>query len=211
MNKRLNLVLLLTTFSLVSCFSQEKQKRDFYFWNYVTNISADTQGGICMEINMFSYKGKETNPYGEAIICMLHKKGGKWWYEQAKKRYPTYNGKPNPYPEDDAISSLFKTDSALLKQYNKWVFVIDKKYLKPALLQEEGDYNPDDPTGERAKNTIFYEVPKGKKYEAILYEQKAGSNDWIELERRELIAGENKETIKDWQEELLKKKLQENP
>ena len=206
MKRTLSLLLSITVICSISCFSQESKNKDFHFWKYVENISGSRKGKITMDIYMFTYKRKLTNPYGEAIVCMLHKNGGKWWSEQAKKKFSESIVAENRYAK-----IVILKDTSLLIDYNKWAFVVDKKYLQPAKMQEEGDYNPDDPTGERSKNTIFYEVPKGKKYEAILYEQKAGSNVWIELERKELISGENKETIKDWQEELMKKKLQENP
>jgi len=204
--KALKLLLALEIMFLSACFSQVKEQKDFDFWKYTSEPFANKKGIITAGVSMCTYYGKPTNPYGHALICLIHKNGGEWWCEQARKNFPN-----NVVPEWAFAEQIFKKSTSLLKDYHKWAFVIDKKYLKPEVIRVDGDFDPNDPTGEKGKNTIMYEVPEGKSYEAILYEQKAGSNTWVAIEKRMLLAGEGQKDIKDWQEEVMRKKIQEYP
>ena len=80
------------------------------------NMVADTSGLIRGEVDVH-YFDKEP---GNAWVYMVHKNGGIWWYQQAKKNFPNTR-----LPFLKAAKQLIKEDSIFLKNYNKWAFYIE--------------------------------------------------------------------------------------
>ena len=195
MNRLFNLLTVLFLFFSISSCEQERNNQsksdstvvpnvvDYHFLKYIDTvvIHGDTTGIISLDIAYSKLGKEESNPYGEAQIFMIHKNGGKWWFEQAKKKFPTYKGNPNPYPEDDAVAALFKADSSTIEDYDKWVFFIDKKYLSPGII-EDGDFDPKDPENKKSKWQPYYisEDSPPSMWEEILYEQKHEQKNWTE-------------------------------
>lgn len=131
------------------------------FLDSAGNVSANTQGIIHLEAE---YLVKNNN-IGNAEIYLIHKKGGAWWCQQAKRRFPN-----NYYAERFFADFLLKKDTINLNNYNKWAFFIDKKYLEKRLESAEG--------GE----FISHYPSRNSEILIVLYEQKAGSSNWIAID-----------------------------
>jgi len=94
------------------------------------SLSADTNGVIS---NGVAYNKKNE---GNVEIYLIHKNGGDWWRGQAKKRFAE-----SIVCENRFASLLLGKDSVTLKDYNKWAFFVDKKYLiKAGTEGAEGDH-----------------------------------------------------------------------
>lgn len=140
----------------------EREELPNNFLNSVGNISANKKGVIHMEMEYLI----KNNDIGNAEIYMIHKNGGKWWINQAKKFFPK-----KAYPHDWFIDSIFKNqDSIQLTDYNKWVFFIDKKYLERRLESAEG-----------GEFTSHY-PKKNAEIDIVLYEQKSGTSIWTAID-----------------------------
>ena len=168
MKKSKLLVIVFVIGMITSCAQSTKSKKEQNsiqltelpdnFLNSAGNISANTQGVIHLETEYLI----KNNEIGNAEIFMIHKNGGSWWINQAKKKFPK-----KIYPHDWFVDSLFENlDSIQLKDYNKWVFFIDKKYLEERLESAEG-----------GEFTSHY-PSKSSKIVIVLYEQKSGTSNW---------------------------------
>ena len=198
---------------LISC-AQEPRYAPIYFTKYLWNMSADTLGLIEGQVSV-DYLDKEP---GEAHVYMIHENGGRWWYQQTKKNFPNAR-----LPFLRAAEQLIKKDSIFLKNYSKWAFYIDRKYLKgestygddPSKLDENG--NSRDLTPTELKKTqeqlAYYEKPNTT-LEVILYEQKAGSKQWLEIDRRKYKTDQEGNRIypkgEHWESDFINQKLKES-
>ena len=117
MRKSAVLLLISVAFSLMSFAQKQKSRYALIdFTKYMWNMVADTSGLIRGEVDVH-YFDKEP---GNAWVYMVHKNGGIWWYQQAKKNFPNTR-----LPFLKAAKQLIKEDSIFLKNYNKWAFYIE--------------------------------------------------------------------------------------
>ena len=140
------------------------------------------------------------------LIYIMHKNGTKWWYEEAKKRFPNVDAplsRRGYYAVVDIADILLKEDSVTLKNYDKWAFFIDKKYLEPIIST----------SGESGGAATDYYPKSNTAIEIILYEQKAGSNKWIEIERKKFQTDKDGGAIYDdkgWELNFIRQKAKES-
>lgn len=215
-----SLLLIIGVVTSISSCAQKKEKSNvandtsivtkvvsYNFLSYVENISADTSGSIEMEMNYSKLARRESNPYGEAKIYLIHKNGGKWWYKQAKQKYPE-----SIVPERREAKYLLKSATASLKDYNKWVFFTEKKYLSPGLI-EDSDFDRNDPENKKPKWQPYYIADSAKFWVEILYEQRHDSKVWTPIASRtiQMENGIQKITPNNaiWGEDFVKLKLKE--
>jgi hypothetical protein len=174
------------------------------FLKYLGGVSArnkDTTGLIYGGSNKLNDAGRGKPKIGFMSVVLLHKDGGTKWYKWAQKNY-TYKSKYSDtnYGYMEAAKRLLKEDSLLLKGFNKWVFFMDIKYLSVADIQDG-----DNPT------TLNYAFKPNTKVEIILYEQKAGSNIWQEIDKRVCITDKERNCNTDnWEDDFIKKKVKES-
>ncbi len=169
------------TISATSC-GQENKHAPIDFVRSMWTVSANTKGMIQAE-TWYKDVGNEA---GNARVYMIHKNGGDWWIDQARKKYPTKG-----YPRDWMLEDL-KGNRVELNKYNKWAFFVDKKYLKgqPSYgddffqTDKNGNsYLPSEAEIKKIKERLVYYEKPNIVLEIILYEQKAGSKVWIEIDR----------------------------
>jgi hypothetical protein len=189
MKKRIVMTGLLLTMKLL-VFSQNSSVAgfDFYKYNGDSRFASDTNGRI--SFRLYYGKAERENRYGWAYVYIIHKNGGKWWWNEAKKKHGD-----RKYPAL-AYSKELYNDMSQIKDYDGYAFFTDKKYLKPfASGAEDGstivDYYPTYPC------TI------------ILYERKSGTIDWIEIERKTFITEQEHSMLK-WESNFIKKKIAES-
>ena len=190
--KKLQLCFLLLMGSVQIGRTQEvpsSKQASIDFLKYAYNPKANDRGLLTVEVDYVG--GRDGNKAGKAIVYMIHKNGGNWWIEQAKKKYPNLDSPPDRrcfYAISDAKKYLFGKEASL-KDYNKWAFFTDKKYLHK-IVDGTGDVDGLPSYGWYLKPNI--------RYEKVIYEQKAGSSVWIEIERKQFESGpegEFKDTI----------------
>ena len=173
---------------------------DFMKYNCIGRIDADTLGKLHFDV---CYKSNSNNA-GNAKVFMIHKNGGRWWYNYAKKMYPNERSNTGRFLSHYLVAEhLMKEDSTKLKEYNKWAFFIDKKDL---IKEYEA--------GEDGNPKAYYTMIDNSEYEAILYQQLAGENKWIELERRRFKTGdkfkEGDPYLGSWETDFINNKLKES-
>lgn len=160
-------IIVLISFLLVSsCWQNKKasvetKKLPDNFLNSAGNISGNSKGVVHLET---SYRVKNNN-VGNADIYLIHKKGGEWWIEQAKKNFPKSIVSRNRYAK-----RIITQDSKVFNDYNKWAFFIDKVYLEPKLESAEG-----------GEFTSYY-PKKNSEIKVVLFEQKAGETEWMAID-----------------------------
>lgn len=134
------------------------------------------------------------NPFGNAYVYMIHKNGGNWWYNKAKENYPDKH-----FPHNFFARQLYETkDSITLKDYYKWAFFIDKKYLK----QETA--------GGGEADVVFTSYIETYPYTVILYEQRPYSNKWMEIDRKTFLSEKEyyEKGWDKWESNFYKRELQ---
>lgn len=169
------------------------------FMKFISNVKGDTLGRIFGEV-VYTGRNNRGNKLGSGTIYMLHKNGANWWHQRAKKIFPNKDVPENKrgyYAALDAKERLLKEDSTLLKHFNKWLFFIDKKDLSPEVSS----------SGENDISTTYY-YPKYP-HTIVLYEQKAGANQWIEVDRK-IFSTEEEENKSTWKSDFIKQKLTES-
>lgn len=187
MKLMLFLICLVGTIQL-GCTQVPKNYAPINFLKHINNPKANEEGLITLEVDYEG--GGDGNEAGDAYVYMIHKNGGDWWVQQAEKSFPKLDApleRRRCYAVDDAKDRLLKQDSLLLKDYNKWAFFVDKKYLVRIVDGSTGVYGEIPSYGWYLKPNITYEQ--------ILYEQKAGSNVWLEIERKKIKSGADGESI----------------
>jgi len=220
--KKLVYSIILTVACVTLCGQASKQIKyaPIDFTQSIGNLSANKQGRIKAETWYKEFR----NEAGNAYVYMIHKNGGDWWFQQAKKKFPT-----RAYPQDWLLEEVEK-DTKKFKDYNKWAFFIDKKDLvgSPVVLggdlmriDEHGNhYLPSDAEIKKMEEQLDYRPKKNAQIEMILYEQKVGSSKWIEISRRkfqtdkegDLIYPRNPRTGNEeyWESEFISQKLKES-
>ena len=159
---------------------EEKINDDFRPMNFLINngdlkYSAGKNGMIRFRC-YYGESFESENPFGNAQVYMIHKNGGDWWMKQAKEKYPEM-----PYPEDWFVEDLYKSqDTSKLNDYHKWAFYIDKKFLKA------------ETSGGGEKDIVYTSYHPTYPYTVILYEQKTGSDKWLEIDRKTFQSEEEK-------------------
>lgn len=182
--------------------SIENKKLSNNFLNSAGNISANTKGVIHLDAE-YSIMNNEL---GNTDIYLIHKKGGEWWIEQAKNKYPKM-----VYPHDWYIDDVYeKAEGNFYNNYNKWVFFIDKKYLEAKLESAEG-----------GEFTSYY-PKKNSEIVVILFEQKAGNSEWVAIDSISYKTDKDGNEIKtsddkgsyylssEWQSNFIKEKVKES-
>lgn len=172
------------------------------FLNSAGNVSANTKGVIHLDAE-YSVKNNEL---GNADIYLIHEKGGNWWIDQAKNAYPKM-----VYPHDWYIDDIYKkTEGSFYKNYNKWAFFIDKKYLEPKLESAEG-----------GEFTSYY-PRKNSEINVVLFEQKAGDKEWVAIDSITYKTDDDGNEIKTndekgsyylssvWESNFIKQKVKES-
>lgn len=160
-------IIVLISFLLVASCGQnskasiETQKLPENFLDSAGNISANAKGVIHLDAEY----SVMNNELGNADIYLIHKKGGDWWIEQAKKNFPKSIVSRNRYAKQ-----IITHDSKALDDYNKWAFFIDKKYLETKLESAEG-----------GEFTSHY-PKKNSEITVVLFEQKAGDTEWVAID-----------------------------
>lgn len=192
---RKNIVLILVMVFANNCAQTNKNApMDFVEYNGDLKYSASSGDGIVYFRCYHGYSDDSENPYGNARVYMIHKNGGNWWMKQAKKEFPEM-----AYPEDWYVENLYKNeDSMKLEDYHKWAFFIDKKYLKA------------ETSGGGEKDVVYTSYFPTYPYTVVLYEQKAGSDEWVEIDRKTFHSEEEK--IKEnceWECRFYNNKLKE--
>lgn len=172
----------------IGCTQVPKNYAPIDFLKYAYNPKANVQGLITLEIDYGD--GSDGNKAGDATVYLIHKNGGNWWMQQAEKSFPNLDApleRRRFHAALEAKGRLLKQDSLLLKDYNKWAFFIDKKYLVRIADGSTGVYGEIPCYGWYLKPNITYEK--------ILYKQEAGSNVWLEIERKKFKSGADGESI----------------
>jgi len=172
----------------IGCTQVPKNYAPIDFLKYAYNSKANEQGLITLDVDYGD--GSDGNKAGDATVYLIHKNGGNWWVQQAEKSFPNLDAPLEMrrfYAALEAKGHLLKQDSLLLKDYNKWAFFIDKKYLRRIVDGGTGEYGEIPSYGWYLKPNITYEE--------ILYEQKAGSNVWLEIERKKFKSGADGDSI----------------
>jgi len=183
------IVLILNVFFL-NCFSQNGIVNVAFVTDAcIDNFKPDTLGRISFQTNCRGENYSEINGY------MIHKNGGSWWYKEAKRRFP--NNVMNC--EYKLAKKLLSEDKDSLKNYNKWVFFVDKKFLEP-VVQVHGE------TG--VEETAYY-IKETIPFEEILYQRLVGKIMWVEIGRKKFdsYSQYRKST---WRIDFIKAKLAES-
>jgi len=217
MKRKIIYTLCLLAIGFTYCSQKNIRYTSIDFSKYVWNIHADTLGRLEGEITLEHYG----NEFGNALMYMVHKNGGNWWYQEAKKNFPDCYA--NYLIRDREIK-----DTSLLKDYDKWVFFVDKKYLEGE--SSYGDYSPVDENGhpyipskeevKKNKEKLDYYEKVNSTIEVILYEQKAGSRQWAEIDRKKFKTNDIGNIIhqidpktgkkENWKWDFLDQKLKES-
>jgi hypothetical protein len=156
--------------------SENHAPMDFMEYNGDLNFSGRNGNGIIKFRCYHGYSDGSENPYGNAQIYMIHKNGGDWWLNKAKELNPD-----KPYSQLLYAEELYKSqDSTKLNDYCKWAFYIDKKYLKA------------ETSGGGEKDVVYTSYFPTYPYTVVLYEQKAGSDKWVEIDRKTFQSEEEK-------------------
>jgi hypothetical protein len=166
MRKIKNIIIIFFLGVLTSCgqsskANTENKKLPNNFLKTAGNISANAKGVIHLD-SEYSVKNNKT---GNADIYLIHKNGGDWWIEQAKKNFPKSIVSRNRYAK-----RIITQDSNVLNDYNKWAFFIDKEYLEPKLESAEG-----------GEFTSHY-PRKNSEIKVVLFEQKPGDTEWVAID-----------------------------
>lgn len=200
-----------------------------HFEKHIVDISADTMGEIESKI----YYTKKGNKAGNAFVYLIHKNGGQWWIEDAKKRFPNLDAPLNrraAYARWNAVERLLKEDSLLLKDFNKWAFFIDKQYLHPLppdgddwiQVNEKGDYYlPSEAEIQKMQmEQLDYDTKPNTIIEVVLYEQKAGSNVWTAIDKKKFKTDADGDAIEPidpktgkqscWECDFMRQKVKES-
>ncbi len=189
MNKIISTIIALSI-AIVS-FPQKSLKTsvDFATDSCLKKFRPDTIGRIRF---VFNCKPKNT---GYADGYMIHKNGGSWWYKEAKRRFP--NDVMNC--EYKLAKKLLSEDKDSLKNYSKWIFYIDIKFLEP-VVQVHGE------TG--VEETAYYPI-EGKHLDVIVFERLAGETIWVEVEKK-IFETDAKYYKSTWKGDFINKKLKES-
>jgi len=111
----------------------------------------------------------------------------------------------------------------MLDDYNKWAFFVDKKHIKGQpnygddffqLDKDENSYLPSEAEIQKIKEKLDYYEKPNITLEVILYEQKAGSKQWIEIDRRKYRTDQEGNRIypkgEHWESDFIDQKLKES-
>ncbi|GAB4507764.1 MAG: hypothetical protein Tsb004_03690 [Allomuricauda sp.] len=204
--KNESIIVLISFLLVASCWQNKKtsietKKLPSNFLNSAGNISANTMGIIHLDAE-YSVKN---NKAGNADIYLIHKKGGDWWIEQAKKNFPKSIVSRNRHAKQ-----IITQDSKALNDYNKWAFFIDKKYLESKLESAEG-----------GEFTSYY-PKRNSKIVVILFEQNVGNSEWVAIdsityktdsEGNEIKTSDEKGSYylsSEWESNFIKQKVKES-
>ena len=205
--------------SATSC-DQENKNVPLDFVRSMWNVSANTKGRIQAE-TWYKDVGNEA---GNAHVYMIHKNGGDWWHRDVKKKYPQHvEDCVQMFAKDYAVERLLKQDSIFVNDYNKWAFFVDKKHLKGQpnygddffqLDKDENSYLPSEAEIQKIKKKLDYYEKPNITLEVILYEQKAGSKQWVEIDRRKYRTDQEGNRIypkgEHWESDFIDQKLKES-
>jgi hypothetical protein len=187
-------ILAINLLIVFSSAAQNNSTTNIDFLKYVTRYTPSTSGKIsCGPIC------KD----GEKIIglfdgYLIHKNGGDWWYQEAKRRFPNEKGTRDRYLSHYTVAErLLKEDKDSLKNYNKWVYFID---IKDLFVTTEKD-------GDTGKDMLAVYPTFKKPIEVIMYQQIAGERVWREVDRK-ICQTLNEFT--DWESSFIKKKIAES-
>ena len=186
---------IIVLFATLNCNSQPKTI-NIDFLKYVTRYMPDTTG----EITCGPLCKENGTIIGIFEGYLIHSNGGSWWYNQAKKRFPKDRGSRNKYLSHYSVAErLLRDDRDSLKNYNKWVFFTDMKYL----------YKSNYLHGETGKEIESVQYLKDKPFEIVLYQQLAGETKWLEIERR-IFDNKKKQSKIKWESNFIKERLAES-
>jgi hypothetical protein len=179
----------------VSCQAQEKKQiptlklnfkvvyNGFNFTNFINNFSSNEYSDSTNTIDFeLDYHPDSLNKYGKSKGFMIHKKGIKYWFNYAQKKYKEIVFSKN-YGYSNAAKMLKGKDRNLLINFDKWMFFIDAKYLTKGINDGERDAN-DPNLGKPFPDN--YVLDETKDYEILLLEQKAGQKTWNEIDRKKI-------------------------
>lgn len=219
-----SLLILIVSLPFQACGQQPKSKNksqvevssvDFWRYNGDGRLTSDTSGLI----HFRSYYYGKKNEIGFATVYLIHKNGGRWWYEQAKKMFPNNDAPINRrgyYAVVDMCDNLLSKDSVTLKDYYKWSFFVDKKYLiKAGEESAQGDAG--------VVTYDYYGVKPDAVISILLYEQKAGSDQWVLIDKFRYTTdnkgsepgtkdnkGDWRYPSTEWRFDFIRRKLQES-
>lgn len=213
MKRRVMLLLCSTVLCLISYAQKKKTKyAPINFTKYAWNMSVNREGTVQGEVSLDDLGNKS----GNARIYLVHKNGGNWWYKEAKKKLPNF------YANYLLVNSEFR-DTSILDDYNKWAFFVDKKHLKGQpnygddffqLDKDENSYLPSEAEIQKIKEKLDYYEKPNITLEIILYEQKAGSKQWVEIDRRKYRTDQEGNRIypkgEHWESDFIDQKLKES-
>jgi len=167
---------------------------DFINDSSIEQITPDTLG-------LLSFRGYfPDNKFGNTFGYIVHKNGGKWWFKNSKKRFPKDIGSKGKYLSHfKAAARLMKEDRDSMKNFNKWVFFIDKKYLD---IHTEVD-------GETGKKSLSAYTKERQPLEVILFHQMAGNKTWYEIDRKK-FSTDNEYEKSSWRMDFIERKLIES-
>jgi len=189
----IELLLIMNNIIFISAQSV-KTPIDYVNDNCMEKFRPDTLGCIRFNISCKTNLIYNTDGY------MIHKNGGKWWYNQAKRKFPNDRGSKGKYLSHYTVcENLLKQDRDSIKNYNKWVFYIDEKYLE---VKTEVH-------GETGEKYLSYYPKENKPLEVILYQRLVKDADWTEVERKKFNS--DTEYYKNtWDVNFIKQKLAES-
>lgn len=181
--KRNNLFLSVLMFVItLSCNAQNKSYsvayKGFDFVKVLESVSSNEKSDSTNIINFQVYFVKSKPFLGTGRGFMIHKKGIKYWYNYAQEHYKSigkYDG--INYGYEKSAKMLIGKDSILLKDFNKWMFFTDKKYLKQTPGTGEWDAGSPEALANKPLPVEYYEK-ENTKIEILLLEQKAGEHIW---------------------------------
>ena len=172
--------------------------------NYKLEISSSGQTDTTYILG-FSYRRINNSfPINFNSGFMIHKNGTKWWFNHAQKKYKEIVFGKN-YGYSNTPINLMTKDSILLKDFDKWIFIVDKKYIQEYPPIADGD-NPD------TWDYPNYDIKENTEFKAKLYKQKNNTDYWVKIEERTFKSGPNGE-VKEyykWKNDFGQEKIKED-
>ncbi|NBB32042.1 hypothetical protein [Cellulophaga sp. BC115SP] len=202
--KKSQIILLISLLGLFACQGQNKENNKkqvieyrvatensyelayhgFNFTPFLSDFTSNDDTDSTNVINIeLPYKEDSLNHFGQGRGFMIHKKGIKYWFNYAQTKYRRIGKYDNiNYGYSSASKMLMGKDSVLLKDFNKWIFFIDRKYLRA--IPGTGEWDAGSPEALANKPLPEEYYPKlNSKIEILLLEQKAGENVWHIIDR----------------------------
>jgi hypothetical protein len=197
------IILILTTiFVLPSCKAQSSKREIAYngfdFTNEILGFSSNEATDSTNMINFELYYMDSTKIFlGHARGFMIHKKGIKYWFNYAQKEYKEIGEYSNKnYGYSNASEKLEGKDRYLLNDFDKWMFFVDKQYLKK--VAGTGEWDANDPNLGKPLPPEYYEK-ENIEIEELLLEQKAGEKVWYIIDKKKFKTDEYGNRVK-WQD-----------